>query len=211
MLFLLISIVLNLSPPWLCVWVCIHDAGMTKVEEKLKAGRVKRQEGSGFSEEPQRRPAGTPNHPSKKDPATTSSGEHSDQLLICELISVSDWIRDYFATVHSYTLALTNTSINCKTRAIIFTYGNVWLHYTINLWLSDRLTLLLHVSKVQFLTPNGSEQSQSEVKWFVPPVPLLPGKQSMASRNTWRFARRSVNNTAVVRRGAGWVHCHNFS
>uniref|UniRef100_A0A3B4YX35 Zinc finger protein 512B n=1 Tax=Seriola lalandi dorsalis TaxID=1841481 RepID=A0A3B4YX35_SERLL len=31
--------------------------GMTKVEEKLKAGRVKRPEGSGFSEEPQRRNA----------------------------------------------------------------------------------------------------------------------------------------------------------
>ncbi|XP_010765001.1 zinc finger protein 512B isoform X5 [Notothenia coriiceps] len=46
--------------------------GMTKVEEKLKAGRVKKSEGSGFSEEPQRRP--TPSQSSKKDPATTSSG-----------------------------------------------------------------------------------------------------------------------------------------
>ncbi|XP_054465686.1 zinc finger protein 512B isoform X2 [Anoplopoma fimbria] len=46
--------------------------GMTKVEEKLKAGRVKRSEGSGFSEEPQRRP--TSSQSSKKDPATTSSG-----------------------------------------------------------------------------------------------------------------------------------------
>lgn len=46
--------------------------GMTKVEEKLKAGRVKRSEGSGFSEEPQRRP--TSSQPSKKDPASTSSG-----------------------------------------------------------------------------------------------------------------------------------------
>uniref|UniRef100_A0A3Q4BXH6 C2H2-type domain-containing protein n=1 Tax=Mola mola TaxID=94237 RepID=A0A3Q4BXH6_MOLML len=34
--------------------------GMTKVEEKLKAGRVKRPDGCGFSEEPQRRPTGTP-------------------------------------------------------------------------------------------------------------------------------------------------------
>uniref|UniRef100_A0A3Q3XJT7 C2H2-type domain-containing protein n=1 Tax=Mola mola TaxID=94237 RepID=A0A3Q3XJT7_MOLML len=32
--------------------------GMTKVEEKLKAGRVKRPDGCGFSEEPQRRPTG---------------------------------------------------------------------------------------------------------------------------------------------------------
>ncbi|KAF7662816.1 hypothetical protein LDENG_00225660 [Lucifuga dentata] len=46
--------------------------GMTKVEEKLKAGRVKRPEGSGLSEEPQRRP--NPSQSSKKDPATTSSG-----------------------------------------------------------------------------------------------------------------------------------------
>ncbi|XP_029995070.1 zinc finger protein 512B isoform X2 [Sphaeramia orbicularis] len=45
--------------------------GMTKVEEKLKAGRVKRPEGSGPSDEPQRRPAGGF---SKKDSATTSSG-----------------------------------------------------------------------------------------------------------------------------------------
>ncbi|XP_031701006.1 zinc finger protein 512B isoform X2 [Anarrhichthys ocellatus] len=46
--------------------------GMTKVEEKLKAGRVKRSEGSGFSEEPQRRP--TSSQSSKKEPAATSSG-----------------------------------------------------------------------------------------------------------------------------------------
>uniref|UniRef100_A0A4W6DYV5 Zinc finger protein 512B n=1 Tax=Lates calcarifer TaxID=8187 RepID=A0A4W6DYV5_LATCA len=50
--------------------------GMTKVEEKLKAGRAKRQEGSGFSEEPQRR--STPSQSSKKDPATTSSGAVPD-------------------------------------------------------------------------------------------------------------------------------------
>uniref|UniRef100_A0A671WPF5 Zinc finger protein 512B n=1 Tax=Sparus aurata TaxID=8175 RepID=A0A671WPF5_SPAAU len=50
--------------------------GMTKVEEKLKAGRAKRPEGSGFSEEPQRRP--TPSQSSKKDPATTSSGAVPD-------------------------------------------------------------------------------------------------------------------------------------
>ncbi|XP_044067694.1 zinc finger protein 512B isoform X5 [Siniperca chuatsi] len=50
--------------------------GMTKVEEKLKAGRVKRSEGSGFSEEPQRRPI--PSQSSKKDPATTSSGTVPD-------------------------------------------------------------------------------------------------------------------------------------
>ncbi|XP_020785451.2 zinc finger protein 512B isoform X2 [Boleophthalmus pectinirostris] len=45
--------------------------GMTKVEEKLKAGRVKRPEGGTVTEEPQKRP--TPVL-SKKDPATTSSG-----------------------------------------------------------------------------------------------------------------------------------------
>lgn len=97
-----------LSLPWLCVWVCIRDVGMTKVEEKLKAGRVKRPEGSGFSEEPQRRPTGTPSHHSKKDPATTSSGECLDQLV--------NW--DYFTSVHHCTLALAYTSIklNCKTR-----------------------------------------------------------------------------------------------
>lgn len=39
--------------------------GMTKVEEKLKAGRVKRPEGSGFSEEHQKKHAGTPGHPKK--------------------------------------------------------------------------------------------------------------------------------------------------
>uniref|UniRef100_A0A3Q0T0G5 Zinc finger protein 512B n=1 Tax=Amphilophus citrinellus TaxID=61819 RepID=A0A3Q0T0G5_AMPCI len=43
--------------------------GMTKVEEKLKAGRVKRTEGSGFAEEPQRRPPSV--QTSKKDSAPT--------------------------------------------------------------------------------------------------------------------------------------------
>ncbi|XP_058498620.1 zinc finger protein 512B isoform X1 [Solea solea] len=46
--------------------------GMTKVEEKLKAGRAKRPEGSALSEDPQRRPA--PAQSAKKDSATTSSG-----------------------------------------------------------------------------------------------------------------------------------------
>lgn len=64
-------------------------------------------------------------------------------------------------------------------------------------WLTDRLTFPPHVSKALFLTPNGSERSQSEVKWCVPPAPSSPGKQSTASRNTWRFARRSVGDTAV--------------
>ncbi|XP_021171934.2 zinc finger protein 512B isoform X3 [Fundulus heteroclitus] len=50
--------------------------GMTKVEEKLKAGRVKRPEGCGFSDESQRRPA--PAQSSKKEPATGSSGGVSD-------------------------------------------------------------------------------------------------------------------------------------
>ncbi|CAJ1085017.1 zinc finger protein 512B isoform X1 [Xyrichtys novacula] len=50
--------------------------GMTKVEEKLKAGRAKRSEGSGVSEDPQRR--STPSQSSKKDPATTSSGAVAD-------------------------------------------------------------------------------------------------------------------------------------
>uniref|UniRef100_A0A665TY76 C2H2-type domain-containing protein n=1 Tax=Echeneis naucrates TaxID=173247 RepID=A0A665TY76_ECHNA len=40
--------------------------GMTKVEEKLKAGRAKRPEGSGLSEEPQRR--SSQSHSSRKDP-----------------------------------------------------------------------------------------------------------------------------------------------
>lgn len=59
--------------------MCVCVVGMTKVEEKLKAGRVKRSEGSGFSEEPQKRPASS--QPSKKDPATSSSGEHLDLFL----------------------------------------------------------------------------------------------------------------------------------
>lgn len=50
--------------------------GMTKVEEKLKAGRVKRPEGSGFIEEAQRRPSSV--QPSRKDSATTSSGAVPD-------------------------------------------------------------------------------------------------------------------------------------
>lgn len=57
---------------------------MTKVEEKLKAGRVKRSDGSGFSEDPQRRP--TPSQSSKKDPATTSSGEYLDELFLNESV-----------------------------------------------------------------------------------------------------------------------------
>ncbi len=61
-----------------CSRVCV--LGMTKVEEKLKAGRVKRPEGSGFSEEPQRRPAQSQS--SKKDSATTSSGEHLDLMVV---------------------------------------------------------------------------------------------------------------------------------
>ncbi|XP_078806681.1 zinc finger protein 512B isoform X9 [Oryzias latipes] len=50
--------------------------GMAKVEEKLKAGRMKRQEGSGFSEEPQRRPSSSQS--SKKEPALSSSGAVHD-------------------------------------------------------------------------------------------------------------------------------------
>lgn len=40
--------------------------GMTKVEEKLKAGRVKRPEGSAFSEEHHKKHAGTPSRSTKK-------------------------------------------------------------------------------------------------------------------------------------------------
>lgn len=65
-----------------CAFVCV--LGMTKVEEKLKAGRVKRSDGSGFSEDPQRRP--TPSQSSKKDPATTSSGEYLDELFLNESV-----------------------------------------------------------------------------------------------------------------------------
>nr|XP_020463755.1 zinc finger protein 512B isoform X2 [Monopterus albus] len=50
--------------------------GMSKVEEKLKAGRAKRPEGSGFSDEPQKRP--TPSQSSKRDTATTSLGAVPD-------------------------------------------------------------------------------------------------------------------------------------
>ncbi|MEQ2185638.1 hypothetical protein GOODEAATRI_020289, partial [Goodea atripinnis] len=49
---------------------------MTKVEEKLKAGRVKRPEGCGISDEPHRRPLSAQS--SKKEPATPSSGGVSD-------------------------------------------------------------------------------------------------------------------------------------
>ncbi|XP_061554026.1 zinc finger protein 512B isoform X2 [Phycodurus eques] len=50
--------------------------GMTKVEEKLKASRVKRRDGSAFTEEPHRRP--TSNQSSTKHTATTSSGTVPD-------------------------------------------------------------------------------------------------------------------------------------
>ncbi|XP_037540747.1 zinc finger protein 512B isoform X4 [Nematolebias whitei] len=50
--------------------------GMNKVEEKLKAGRVKRPEGCGFSEDPQRRP--TSSQLSKKESATANTGGVSD-------------------------------------------------------------------------------------------------------------------------------------
>uniref|UniRef100_A0A3B3BYQ1 Zinc finger protein 512B n=1 Tax=Oryzias melastigma TaxID=30732 RepID=A0A3B3BYQ1_ORYME len=50
--------------------------GMAKVEEKLKAGRMKRQEGSGFNEEHQRRPSSSQS--SKKEPALSSSGAVHD-------------------------------------------------------------------------------------------------------------------------------------
>ncbi|CAN9515527.1 unnamed protein product [Ophioblennius macclurei] len=50
--------------------------GMSKVEEKLKAGRTKRTESSGFSEEHQRRPSSSQS--SKKEPATTSSAVVTD-------------------------------------------------------------------------------------------------------------------------------------
>lgn len=56
----------------LCMHMCV--AGMTKVEEKLKAGRAKRTEGSGFCEEPQRRSASS--HSSKKDSTPANPGEH---------------------------------------------------------------------------------------------------------------------------------------
>ncbi|XP_068606954.1 zinc finger protein 512B [Brachionichthys hirsutus] len=52
--------------------------GMTKVEEKLKGSRAKRPEGSGLSDEPQRRTAGSSSQSSKKDPAASSSGAASD-------------------------------------------------------------------------------------------------------------------------------------
>lgn len=45
---------------------------MTKVEEKLKAGRVKRPESSGFSEEHQKKHAGTPKKILKKDLTLTN-------------------------------------------------------------------------------------------------------------------------------------------
>ncbi|XP_061667544.1 zinc finger protein 512B isoform X2 [Syngnathoides biaculeatus] len=50
--------------------------GMTKVEEKLKASRMKRRDGKGFTEEPHRRP--TSNQSSTKHTATTSSGTVPD-------------------------------------------------------------------------------------------------------------------------------------
>lgn len=61
---------------YVCLCVYMYVIGMTKVEEKLKAGRAKRSEGSGYAEENQRRPPSV--QPSKKDSATTSSGEYTD-------------------------------------------------------------------------------------------------------------------------------------
>lgn len=68
--------------------------GMTKVEEKLKAGRVKRPEGSGSSEEHQKKYAGTPSHSTKKDLTTTNSSEN--QFLIRDLL------KCYFKKYISY-------------------------------------------------------------------------------------------------------------
>lgn len=56
---------------------------MTKVEEKLKAGRVKRTEGSGFNEEHQKKHAGTSSHPNK-NLTTTSFSEY--QFLILGIV-----------------------------------------------------------------------------------------------------------------------------
>lgn len=57
---------------------------MTKVEEKLKAGRVKRPEGSGFSEEQQKKHAGTRSNPTKKYLAKLIVV--NIDFLICELL-----------------------------------------------------------------------------------------------------------------------------
>lgn len=68
----------------MCVCMCIA-VGMAKVEEKLKAGRMKRQEGSGFSEEPQRRPSSSQS--SKKEPALSSSGKRLISLFnLCNVV-----------------------------------------------------------------------------------------------------------------------------
>lgn len=67
-----------------CVCMCIA-VGMAKVEEKLKAGRMKRQEGSGFSEEPQRRSSSSQS--SKKEPALSSSGKRLISLFnLCNVV-----------------------------------------------------------------------------------------------------------------------------
>lgn len=88
--------------------MCIHDVGMTKVEEKLKAGRVKRPDGCGFSEEPQRRPTGTPSHPSKKDPTTTSSGKCLHHYAYGLINNPQGFSQALF---HHYSLAFVDTSI----------------------------------------------------------------------------------------------------
>lgn len=56
---------------------------MNKVEEKLKAGRVKRPEGTGVIEEHQKKHSGTPNYPIKTDLTSTNS---SSDLLIVEAL-----------------------------------------------------------------------------------------------------------------------------
>lgn len=57
------------------------------------------------------------------------------------------------------------------------------------------------------LIHSGSVQSQREVRWYVLPVPLSQGKQSMASRSTWRFARRFVGVTEWVHRNKKTTLC----
>lgn len=87
MLFLLTHTTFEINPhacrsPVVQNCAAFVTLGMTKVEEKLKAGRVKRPEGS--SEEHQKKHAGTPSHPTKKDLTTTNSSEY--QFLICGLL-----------------------------------------------------------------------------------------------------------------------------
>lgn len=77
---------------------------MNKVEEKLKAGRVKRSEGGLYSEEPQRK---NPGPASRRDPPPLTSGTEMAVLdYLCIFVYWQDKIHlPIYSIVHMFTSA----------------------------------------------------------------------------------------------------------